>query len=150
MAALLLKLDKLAADEPGEPRPRRSWQMAKLDPGNQYLVDWLWGYITVGINVDKVKKALGDAADARQTPGPALQPGSTLPKLKGCGVSFLDSASEVLPIAMMYIGKAALQPGRRRLHGGRATCSEGAALCHPLLRLRSDYIDQMAGGRCAR
>ena len=35
-------------------------QLAKLDPGNQYLVDWLWGYVTVGINVNKVKKAIGD------------------------------------------------------------------------------------------
>ena len=35
-------------------------QMAQLDPGNQYLVDWLWSYTTVGINVDKVKTALGD------------------------------------------------------------------------------------------
>jgi putrescine transport system substrate-binding protein len=34
-------------------------QLAKLDPGNQYLVNWLWGYTTVGINVDKVKAALG-------------------------------------------------------------------------------------------
>ena len=25
-------------------------QLAKVDPGNQYLVDWLWGYVTVGIN----------------------------------------------------------------------------------------------------
>ena len=34
-------------------------QLAKVDPGNEYLVDWMWGYVTVGINVDKVKKALG-------------------------------------------------------------------------------------------
>jgi putrescine transport system substrate-binding protein len=34
-------------------------QMAKVDPGNQYLVNWLWGYVTVGINTGKVKAALG-------------------------------------------------------------------------------------------
>ena len=34
-------------------------QQAKLDPGNKYLVTWLWGFVTVGINVDKVKAALG-------------------------------------------------------------------------------------------
>ena len=28
-------------------------------------------------------------------------------KLKGCGVNFLDSASEVLPVAMLYVGKPA-------------------------------------------
>ena len=49
-------------------------QLADVDPGNQYLVDWLWGYVTVGINVPKVKAALGDPADARQRLEPDLRP----------------------------------------------------------------------------
>ena len=36
-----------------------------VDPGNQHLVTWLWGYVTVGINEGKVKAALGS------TPMPA-------------------------------------------------------------------------------
>ena len=43
---LLRKLDK--SKLPG---------MKNLDPGNEYMVDWLWGFTTVGINVDKVKAA---------------------------------------------------------------------------------------------
>jgi putrescine transport system substrate-binding protein len=43
-------------------------QMAKVDPGNQHLVNWLWGYVTVGINTGKVKAALG-ARRCRPTPG---------------------------------------------------------------------------------
>jgi hypothetical protein len=34
-------------------------QLARMDPGNEYMVNWLWGFTTVGINVDKVKAALG-------------------------------------------------------------------------------------------
>ena len=33
-------------------------QLAVMDPGNDYMVNWLWGFTTVGINVDKVKAAI--------------------------------------------------------------------------------------------
>jgi len=71
-------------------------KLAQVDPGNQHLVTWLWGYVTVGINVDKVGAALGS------TPMPAnpwdliFKP-EYASKLKGCGINVLDSASEVLP-----------------------------------------------------
>ena len=60
--------------------------LAEIDPGNRFLVDWLWGYTTIGINVDKVKKALGgmpmpeDAWDLLFKPEYAS-------KLKSCGTS---------------------------------------------------------------
>jgi putrescine transport system substrate-binding protein len=79
-------------------------KLATIDPGNKHLVTWLWGYVTVGINVDKVKAALGS------TPMPAnpwdlvFNPAISS-KLKGCGINVLDSASEVLPVAMIYAGK---------------------------------------------
>jgi putrescine transport system substrate-binding protein len=48
------------AEQLGQSGPGPAQADGGVDPGNQYLVDWLWGYVTVGINVDKVKKALGD------------------------------------------------------------------------------------------
>ena len=85
-------------------------QLAAVDPGNQYLVDWLWGYVTVGINTAKVNAALA----ALPTPLPMPDNAWSLvfdpkyaAKLKGCGINFLDSASEVLPVAMLYAGKPA-------------------------------------------
>jgi putrescine transport system substrate-binding protein len=79
-------------------------KLATIDPGNKHLVTWLWGYVTVGINVDKVKAALGS------TPMPAnpwdlIFDPAIASKLKGCGINVLDSASEVLPVAMIYAGK---------------------------------------------
>ena len=79
-------------------------QMAKLDPGNEYLVDWLWSYTTVGINVDKVKAALGDMPMPENTWDLVFDPKYTS-KLKSCGISILDAPSEVFPIALRYVGK---------------------------------------------
>ena len=58
-AGLFQKLDKSQLTNWGNLDPDLLKLMAKVDPGNQYLVDWLWGYITVGINTAKVKQALG-------------------------------------------------------------------------------------------
>ena len=79
-------------------------QMAQLDPGNQYLVDWLWSYTTVGINVDKVKTALGDMPMPENTWDLVFNPKYTN-KLKSCGIAMLDAPSEVFPIALRYVGK---------------------------------------------
>lgn len=113
-----------------------------MDPGNEYLVDWLWGYTTVGINVDKVKQALG-TADLQNAWDLVFNP-EYVSKLKKCGVAILDSASEVLPIALNYIGKILTAKIRLRdyaeagkmLKTGSATCD---ALCRVGLGLhRSD------------
>jgi putrescine transport system substrate-binding protein len=57
-AGLLLKLDKSKLPNLKNLDPAIQAQLAKMDPGNDHLVDWMWGYTTVGINRDKVTKAL--------------------------------------------------------------------------------------------
>ena len=57
---LLQKLDKSKLPNWKNLDPVLLEQLAKLDPGNQYQVNWMWGYTTIGINVDKVKAALGN------------------------------------------------------------------------------------------
>ena len=101
---LLQKLDKSKLPNWKNLDPTVLAQMAKLDPGNEYLVDWLWSYTTVGINVDKVKKALGGMPMPENTWDLVFDPKYTN-KLKSCGISILDSPSEVFPIALRYIGK---------------------------------------------
>ena len=79
-------------------------KLAESDAGNKHLVTWLWSFVTVGINPDKVKAALGS------TPMPAnpldliFKP-ELASKVKSCGIHVLDSASEVIPVAMLYAGK---------------------------------------------
>jgi putrescine transport system substrate-binding protein len=77
-----------------------------VDPGNQYLVNWLWGYTTVGINVDKVKKALGSTPMPDNVWELVFNPLYTN-KLKACGLAYLDSGSEIFPAVLHYLGKPA-------------------------------------------
>ncbi len=81
-------------------------QMAKIDPGNVYLVDWMWSYNTVGINVDKVKKALGTTPMPDNAWELVFNPKYTT-KLKSCGITYLDTATDVFSAALHYLGKPA-------------------------------------------
>ncbi len=71
------------------------------DPDNKHAFPYMWGSIGIGYNPEKVKAALGiDKIDSWDT---ILKP-ENLAKLKGCGVSFLDSPTEMLPVALHYLG----------------------------------------------
>jgi len=103
-AGLLQKIDKSRLSNLANLDPAFQAQMARVDPGNQYLVSWLWGYTTIGINADKVKAALG----AMPMPANAwdlIYKPEYASKLKSCGISLLDAASEVLPSALHALGK---------------------------------------------
>ena len=80
--------------------------MSKLDPGNQYMVPWLGSTVAVGYNVEKVKAALG-SEPIPQNPFELVFNPKYTSKLKKCGISMLDSASDVFPSALMYIGRKA-------------------------------------------
>ncbi len=79
-------------------------QMAELDPGNTYLIDWMWSYNTVGINEDKVKAALGDTPMPDNAWDLVFNPTYTN-KLKSCGITFLDTPADVFQAALHYLGK---------------------------------------------
>ena len=148
---LLQKLDRTKLPNWKNLDPTLLKQLAIVDPGNQYLVDWLWGYVTVGINVPKVKAALGAAPNPLPMPANAwslLFDPKYAAKLKGCGINFLDSASEVLPVAMLYAGKPA--------YSKNAADYDAAAQVLKSVRpyvtrfSSSGYINDLAGGQlCA-
>jgi len=146
---LLQKLDKSKIPNLANLDPAIQAQLAKMDPGNDYLVDWLWGYTTVGINADKVKKVLGNAPLPENAWDLVFKP-EYMSKLKSCGVSFLDTASEILPIALKYIGK---DPRSKNAEDYKAAGEMLKAVRPYVTRFSgsgSDYIDQMAKGQlCA-
>lgn len=76
------------------------------DPGNKYLVPWGWGYTTVGINKTKAEKALGKMPMPENAWDLVFDPKYTS-KLKSCGIAYLDSPTEIIPVALHYIGKDA-------------------------------------------
>jgi putrescine transport system substrate-binding protein len=144
---LLQKLDRSQLSNWGNLDPAVLKQMDNVDPGNQYLVDWLWGFVTVGINVDKVKKALGDTP-MPENPWALVFDAKYASKLKSCGISFLDSASEVMPVAMLYVGK----PGYSKAPADYAPAEAMLKLVRPYVTRfsSSGYIEEMsAGSLCA-
>ena len=145
-AGLLQKLDRSKLKNWGNLDKGLLEQLANVDPGNQYLVDWLWGFVTVGINVPKVKAALA-APPALPMPENAwslIFDARYAARLKGCGINVLDSASEVLPVAMLYVGKPAYS----------TTAADYDAAAAMLKAVRpyvtrfssSGYINDLAGG----
>ena len=142
-AKLFQKLDRAQLNNWANLDPAILAQMAKVDPGNQYLVDWLWGFVTVGINAGKVKKALGDLP-IPQNPWSLIFDPQYAARLKGCGVNFLDSASEVLPVAMLYAGK----PAFSRSAADYAPAGDMLKKVRPFVTRfsSSGYIDELAGG----
>jgi len=77
-------------------------KLANNDPGNQYAVPYLWGTNGIGYNVDKVRAALGDKAPLDSWD--LVFKEENLAKLGQCGVAMLDSPSEMLPVALHYLG----------------------------------------------
>jgi putrescine transport system substrate-binding protein len=145
-AGLLRKLDKSQLSNLGNLDPAIQAKLAKLDPNNEHLVDWLWGYTTVGINVAKVKAALGGMALPDNAWELVFNP-KYVSKLKSCGVSLLDSPSEVLPAALLYLGK----PAYSKVAADYQEAAKMLQAMRPSVTLfsSSGYINDMAnGGLC--
>jgi putrescine transport system substrate-binding protein len=140
---LLRPLDRELLTNWGNLDPALLTQLSALDPGNKYLVDWLWGFVTVGINTGKVKKALGDMP-MPDNPWSLVFDPKYASKLKGCGINFLDSASEVLPVAMGYVDK----PAYSKVAADYTAAADMLKTIRPFVTRfsSSGYIDEMAAG----
>ncbi len=140
---LFRPLDKSKIDNWKNLDPGVMKNLAALDPGNTYLAPWLWGITTVGINVDKVKAALGnmpmpaDAWDLLFKPEYAS-------RLKSCGVSVLDSADELFPAALRYLG----HPPYSKNPADYQEAAKLLETVRPSITLfsSSGYINDLAGG----
>jgi putrescine transport system substrate-binding protein len=101
---LYRKLDKSKLDNSGNLDPAILKALQTPDPGNQYVVPYMWGTTGIGYNVDKVKALLGD----NQPPGSwaLIFDPKIAAKLAGCGISVMDDEVEGMSAALMYLGKA--------------------------------------------
>lgn len=103
---LMQPLDKSKIKNYGNLDPAIMATLTTADPGNKYLVPWGWGFTTVGINKTKVMKALGSMPMPENAWDLVFDPKYTS-KLKSCGIAYLDSPTEIIPVALHYIGKDA-------------------------------------------
>ncbi|MCZ0753195.1 polyamine ABC transporter substrate-binding protein [Aeromonas enteropelogenes] len=100
-AGAFQKLDKSQLPNLANLDPVLLGQLDKVDPGQQYAVPYLWGTNGIGYNVDKIKAVLGvDKIDSWAT---IFEP-ENMAKLSRCGVAFLDSADEMIPAVLNYLG----------------------------------------------
>jgi putrescine transport system substrate-binding protein len=105
-AGVFQKLDKSKLTNIDNVWPDIAKRLATYDPGNQYAVNYMWGTVGIGYNVKKAKEVLGISGpigDAMANWDIVFKP-EQLAKFKGCGVHMLDSADDVLPAALHYLG----------------------------------------------
>jgi putrescine transport system substrate-binding protein len=119
--------------------------LSKLDKGNKHSVPYLWGTTGIGYNVKQVEKVLGK--DAPVDSWDLVFKPENMKKLAECGVTFLDSADEIYPLALHYVGK---DPGSKNKSDYKKN-SEAAELLksvRPYVKQfhSSQYINDLANG----
>jgi putrescine transport system substrate-binding protein len=117
--------------------------LATLDPNNDHLAPWLWGITTLGINVDKVKAALGGMPMPDNSWDLLFKP-EYAQKLKSCGISVLDSGDDLFPAALRYLGR----PPYSTLPSDYQDAAKLLAAARPSITLFSSagYINDLANG----
>lgn len=141
-AGVFMPLDKSKIPNLANLDPGMMKKIALQDPGNQYAVPYLWGTTGIGYNVDKVGAAFGNT-DVTGSWDLVFKP-ENLAKLKDCGVTFLDTPSEIIPITLNYLGE---DPNSR----DPAVIDKAAALLKTIRPYitnfhSSQYIESMAKG----
>ena len=102
---ILRKIDKTQLPNMKHMSPDVMAQLgSKWDPGHNYIVPFMWG--THGITINK-KLVLETYPDAPIGSVEMIFEPKHMKELAKCGVSFLDSPTDVIPMALTYLG---LQP----------------------------------------
>lgn len=101
-AKVFLKLDKSKLPNLANAWPVVTKQLATYDPGNDYAANYMWGTTGIGYNVKVAQKILGP--DARIDSWDMVFKPENLAKFRDCGIHMLDSADDILPAALGYLG----------------------------------------------
>jgi putrescine transport system substrate-binding protein len=100
-AGIFYKLDKSKLPNLVNVWDEIAKRLARYDPGNQYAVNYMWGTVGIGYNVEQVKKILGPQAviDSWDV---VFKP-DIIAQFKDCGVHMLDSSDDILTLALHYL-----------------------------------------------
>src|SRR5207253_1653813 len=101
-AKVFLRLDKAKLPNLANAWPVVTKQLATYDPGNNYGANYMWGTTGIGYNVRMVEKILGP--DAKIDSWDIVFKPENFAKFKDCGIHMLDSADDILPAALSYLG----------------------------------------------
>ena len=75
--------------------------MAPYDPDNLFGIPYMWGSTGFAYNIDMVRERMPDAP---LDSGDMIFDPEVLSRFADCGVSFLDEPTDVIPMAMIYLG----------------------------------------------
>ncbi len=101
-AGILQPLDKSRLDNLEHMRADVLGQLdEQWDPGNQYIVPYMWGTHGVTYNEELVLETYPDAPIGSLD---LIFDPAHMEKIASCGVSFLDSPTDVIPMALAYMG----------------------------------------------
>jgi putrescine transport system substrate-binding protein len=141
-AGLILELDKSKLTNLGNLDPAVMATAAGQDPDNAHGVPYMINTIGYGYNVAKVTEVLG--AEAPVDSWDLIFKPENAEKLASCGISLLDSPSEVVGIALNYLG---LDPNSER-EEDLAKAEELLTSIKPFIRYfnSSQYIDDLGNG----
>ncbi|MFY2764429.1 polyamine ABC transporter substrate-binding protein [Arenimonas sp. MALMAid1274] len=116
--------------------------LVDVDPGNVHTVPYMWGTTGLGINVAKVKAALGE--DAALDSWSLLFDPANAEKLAACGISVLDDEQETFAAALIHAGR-----DPNAITGDETqVVTEAYARIRPHIRYfnSSKYIEELASG----
>src|SRR6202522_1046125 len=101
-ANIFQKLDKAKLPNLANAWPEVTKRLAIYDPGNIYAANYMWGTTWIGYNVKAVQKILG--AESRIDSWDIVFKPENLARFRDCGIHMLDSADDILPAALNYLG----------------------------------------------
>jgi putrescine transport system substrate-binding protein len=113
-----------------------------IDSGNRHLVPYMWGTTGLGINLAKVREALGEEA-ALDSWALLFNPANA-EKLAACGIAVLDDDQETFGAALIFLGR---DPNAQAEDEVQAVSAVYAGI-RPHVRYfhSSKYIDDLANG----
>ncbi len=115
---------------------------AGFDPDNAYSINYMWGTTGLGVNINKVKEVLGEDAPIGSL-ALVFDP-ANMEKLASCGVHFLDAPDEMVPAAMVYLGKDPNSHDKDEIAAVEAVFT--AVAPHIQKFHSSEYINALANG----
>ena len=99
-------LDKTKLPNLANLNPEFLKKLETVDPGNKFLVPYMWGTMAFGMDVDKVKAALGKEPLPADMWELVFNPKYTS-KLKGCGISFITMSKNLFAMVNVSQGREA-------------------------------------------
>jgi putrescine transport system substrate-binding protein len=101
-AGALAEIDRAKVPNWANLDPALMHRVEASDPGNKHGAIYLWGTIGLGVNEAKVKAA---APDAPMDSWSLLFRPENAKRLAACGIVMMDSAIDVIPSVLTYLGR---------------------------------------------